>query len=153
MERVQSAVSPASQEAVVPSLAPVDQLDAGGPSLDTLARTARELPGAEGRAALASLHARLEALAPTEENGRALVQLLDRGDLTGLVADDGRLTRQLAVEALLGLGYPWALQIHPDELAWYRSSVSERARNRRLLILLGILGFELLAAAALYLPY
>lgn len=152
MERVQSAQSPASQEAAVPSLAAVEPLE-GAPSLEALARTARELPGSEGRAALQALHARLAALAPTEENGRALVQLLDRGQLQGLVADDGRLTRPLAVEALLGLGYPWALQIHPDELAWYRASISERARNRRLLILLSILGLELVALAALYLPY
>lgn len=152
MERVQPAVSPASGEAVVPSLAPV-ALPGDAPSLEALARTARELPGSEGRAALQALHARLAGLAPTEENGRALVALLDRGELVGLVADDGALTRQLAVEALLGLGYPWALQIHPDELAWYRGSVSERARNRRLLILLGILGLELAALAALYLPY
>lgn len=153
LSRVRERSQPQAERAeeVVPSLAPMDQ-PVASIELEALVARARE-PGADGRAAHAALHAALSTLAPSEAHGRALLKLLDDGAFNDLVADDGSLTRELAVEALLRLGYPWALRVHPDELAWYRASVFDRKRNRRLLILLSILGAELLALAALYLPF
>lgn len=149
MERVRPEGVTTAPE-VVPSLAAVDQPQ-GAPQLDAFARDAR-LPGSEGRAALSALHAALASLAPAEASGRALLALLDQGAFHQLVGDDGTPTRVLAVEALLRLGYPWALEVHPDELAWYRATVEARRRTRRLMILLGILGLELLVLAALSIP-
>jgi hypothetical protein len=147
MERVQAAVS-AIQEAGVPSLAPVDS--ALEVHLAGLAETSRIAPASSAREALTQLHVALQTLMPTEKNGNELVRLLDERAFDGLVADDGSLTRELAVETLIRLGYPWALRLHPDELSWFRSQRSDRARNFRLMILLGILGVEILTGVALY---
>lgn len=149
LSRVRERSQPGAARAAesVPSLASMDQPPA---SLELEALVARaRAPGADGRTAHAALRAALSTLAPSDAHGRALSKLLDDGAFNDLIADDGSLTRELAVEALLRLGYPWALQVHPDELAWYRSSVSQRARNRRVSILLGILAAELLVWAAL----
>lgn len=123
----------------MPSLAPFPQptqVDLGR-GLEALARTARAEPGQAGWEALHALQVLLGELAPTEENGKVLLRLLDEGAFHELRGDDGTPTRELAVAALLRLGYPWALQIHPDELAWYRA-LERRKKRDRILILLGI---------------
>lgn len=142
MERLQEQQGQ-SAEAVVPSLAPFAEPERG-PGLELLAVTARTTPGQEGRDALVSLQRALETLTSTEENGRLLLRLLDEGAFNELRADDGSPTRELAVETLLRLGYPWALQIHPDELAWFRDAEATRQRNKYLLLL----GIGALAAVA-----
>lgn len=137
MERVQAPPAIAAGE-VGPSLAPFPVPAPGGgstPALEFFALTARATPGQPGREALHSLHLALEGLAPIPENGTLLLRMLDEGAFHELRADDGSLTRELAVETLLRLGYPWALQVHPDELAWYRSSVFLRKRNKVLVLL------------------
>lgn len=148
MERVQAPteVRQGEQGEVVPSLAPFPEA-APAPQLEQLAISAR-MPGTEGDEACQALHAALEKLAPTEENGRELLRLLDDGAFNELRMADGASIRERAVEALLRLGYPWALQIHPDELAWYRGMAAVRTRNKWLL-LLGI--FSLGAVAELFL--
>lgn len=148
MERVQ-APDQLKQGEAVPSLAPFP-LEALAPAaqLELLATTARSTPGLAGREALASLHHALLALTPTEENGKLLLRLLDEGAFNELRGDDGSPTRELAVETLLRLGYPWALQIHPDELAWYRGTIYLRRRNKWLL-LLGVFGLGAIAEAFL----
>ena len=133
MERVQ-APQAQSVDAEVPSLAPFPS-ETAAPSLELLALTARSTPGQEGRDALAALQDALSTLTPTEEHGKLLVRLLDEGAFNELRGDDGSPTRELAVETLLRLGYPWALQIHPDELAWYRGVEAARQRNKYLLLL------------------
>lgn len=142
MERVQAPLDQ-PQETEVPSLAPFPSPEAA-PDLELLAVTARATPGTPGREALASLQHALETLTPTEENGKRLLKLLDDGAFNELRADDGSPTRELAVETLLRLGYPWALQIHPDELAWFRGAEATRQRNKYLLLL----GIGALAAVA-----
>ena len=147
MERVQAPVATV-QEQDVPSLAPLDsalQVDLAG-----LAETSRIAPASNAREAIAQLHLALQTLVPTEKNGNELVRLIDERAFDGLVADDGSVTRELAVETLIRLGYPWALRLHPDELSWFRSQRSDRARNFRLMILLGILGVEILTGLGLY---
>ncbi len=149
MERVQAPGQLKLNE-VVPSLAPFPaegQLVPAG-QLEQLALVARSTPGQVGRDALASLQDALLALTPTEENAKALLKLLDEGAFNELRADDGSPTRELAVETLLRLGYPWALQIHPDELAWYREAISTSRRNKWLL-LLGVFGLGAVAEAFL----
>ena len=141
MERV-NAPQATLESPEVPSLAPFPQPVA--PALELLAVTARATPGQEGRDALAALHAALSSLTPTEENATTLLRLLDEGAFNGLLGVDGSPTRELAVETLLGLGYPWALQVHPDELAWYRRSLFLQRRNKWLL-LLGVLGLGAIA--------
>lgn len=139
MERVQAQAAQ-SAEAVGPSLAPFPE----PPPLELLAHTARSTPGQAGRDALVSLQHALEVLAPAEQNGKQLLQLLDEGAFNELRGDDGSPTRELAVQTLLRLGYPWALQIHPDELAWFRNATATRQRNKYLLLM----GIGALAAVA-----
>lgn len=143
MERLQPLQDQPTQDPV-PSLAPFPPSEAPAPSLEVFALTARSSPGAEGREALSSLQLALETLTPTEENGKLLLRLLDEGAFNELRGDDGSPTRELAVETLLRLGYPWALQIHPDELAWYRGAEATRQRNKYLLLM----GIGTLAAVA-----
>lgn len=151
MERVQSQAAATSADEVVPSLAPFPLVAEEGstPPLERLALTARSTPGQAGREALHSLHLALEVLGPSEPNATLLLRLLDEGAFNELRSDDGSLTRELAVETLLRLGYPWALQVHPDELAWYRASVFLRKRNK-LLLLLAVLSAAGAIAAFLY---
>lgn len=143
MERVQ-----APDSAVVAPEAPLPSLATELPaevSLAELASRARELPGSAGAEAVEALAARLSALQPTPADGELLLSLLEAGSFHGLAGDDGTPTRALAVEALLRLGYPWSIQIHPEELAWYRDH-QRRQGGTRLMILLGILAVELLGA-------
>lgn len=143
MERVQ-APEATLESAEVPSLAPFPESSALAPPLEQWALTARSTPGQAGRDALQSLHAALDALVPSAQNASTLVRLIDEGAFHELRGDDGSLTRERAVETLLGLGYPWALQIHPDELAWYRRSLFLQRRNKWLL-LLGVVGMGAIA--------
>lgn len=146
MERLQ-APQQVLQGGEVPSLAPFpspEPLDPAATGLERLALTARATPGQAGRDALHSLHDSLASLPATEENAKLLLRLLDEGAFNELRGDDGSLTRELAVETLLALGYPWALQIHPDELAWYRRADFLRRRNKWLL-LLGVFGLGAVA--------
>ena len=149
MERVQATQrSPEDPEHAVPSLAPHSPAAPSGGELEALAVTARSMPGQDGRDALERLTLALTGLTPTEENGKRLLQLLDEGAFNELRSNDGSQTRELAVETLLRLGYPWAVQVHPDELAWYRRLAFVRRRNNWL-ILLGVFGVGVIAEAFL----
>lgn len=148
MERVQAPQELADGGEVMASLAPFPDGSATR-ALEHLALTARATPGPAGRDALNLLHHSLAALTPSAENATLLLRLLDEGAFNELRADDGSSTRELAVETLLRLGYPWALQVHPDELAWYRTSLFLRKRNK-LLILLAFIGLAAALAAYLY---
>lgn len=155
MERVQ-APEQAAQGEDVPSVAPFPSPSIGElaprdgiamPALERfelLALTARSAPGQEGRDAVASLHAMLGQFPPTDAHAKLLLRLLDEGAFNDVRSDDGTPTREVAIETLLSLGYPWALQIHPDELDWYRRADFLRKRNKWLL-LLGIFGLGAIA--------
>jgi hypothetical protein len=148
MERVAAPQGGMADGEVVASLAPFPDGSATR-ALEHLALTARATPGQAGREALNLLHHSLAALTPNPENAALLLRLLDEGAFNELRADDGSSTRELAVETLLRLGYPWALQVHPDELAWYRTSIFLRKRNK-LLILLAVMGLAVGLATYLY---
>lgn len=65
------------------------------------------------------------------ERGVLLVKLLGEPLVRRAVDDSGVSTRALAVGALLELGYPWALQVHPDDLAFFRKTQKPAFRFRR----------------------
>jgi hypothetical protein len=145
MERVQPAQQ-AEQGVELASLAPFPPapLVSGLDQFELLVHTARSAPGQEGRDAVAAVHTALASFPPTEAHAKLLLRLLDEGAFNDVLSDDGTPTREVAVETLLSLGYPWALQIHPDELAWYRQLDFLRRRNKWLL-LLGVLGLGAVA--------
>lgn len=150
MERIAPQPAQATQDRV-PSLANVEPSSLV-PPLEELAATARNMPGEEGRTAHRALHLALETLQPMDANGAQLLRLLDEHAFDELRADDGTSTRQLAVEALLRQGYPWALRVHPDELAWLRAH-QFAAKRARYFILLGVLAIGAIGAALFYAWY
>lgn len=82
--------------------------------LVTLVQQARNAEGAE-RVRWATLVN--EALAARAEGcGETLVQFLDEGAFDGLVGEDGVACRRRAVEAVIALGWPWALHVTPADL-------------------------------------
>lgn len=97
---------------------PIDALEA----ILTAARTAR---GRERNACLQQWRDRLrivpEAPAAREARARWLTELLQEGDLESLVGARRWTARATAAEALLSLGYPYALEIHPDDLEHLRA--------------------------------
>ncbi len=113
-------------DAVVPSLAPVDL---NVPPLAQWAQSARAQRGDDRERALLMLHASLTSLPPTAANAEAVVTLLESGAFDDLEARDGRVTREVAVEALMALGFPHALQLHPDQLDWLRGLQRSRRRT------------------------
>ena len=100
---------------------PSAQGDAPGPgALAALATRARAAsPEAKGPL-VAALVAQLRApQASSAAHAEALVALLDGSSLEGL--DDGELpVRVVAVQALLGLGYPHALLVAPEDVELLR---------------------------------
>ncbi|MFY1824709.1 hypothetical protein ACN47A_02225 [Myxococcus fulvus] len=59
-----------------------------------------------------------------------LHRLLDSGRLEGLVDARGRSCRAVAVEALLSLGFPYALEVQPEDLKHLRSNNASRPKGR-----------------------
>ncbi|GHG69100.1 hypothetical protein [Comamonas sp. JC664] len=51
------------------------------------------------------------------------LRLLESGRLSGLVDSQGRSCRAAAVEALLSLGFPYALEVRPEDLEHQRANV------------------------------
>ncbi|AKF80012.1 hypothetical protein MFUL124B02_07780 [Myxococcus fulvus 124B02] len=59
-----------------------------------------------------------------------LHRLLDSGRLEGLVDARGRSCRAVAVEALLSLGFPYALEVQPEDLKHLRANHASRPKGR-----------------------
>jgi hypothetical protein len=138
-ERVQpiTSVEQPAAEATV-DLIPIDaQPLAGTSQADALRQAvadAQTTPLLDRQVAAGRINTLLLGLQPHEANGRLLVDLLHAGVLTDLVDEQERDARREAVRALLRLGFPWALEIDPDTLTWFRKAES-RQRNRRLTVL------------------
>jgi hypothetical protein len=104
---------------------PAPQLEPeGSPAapLYLLAEQAAAASGAEREAALSRLVERLRSvarLAPAADASRVLHELLE-----GPLPDEARVA---AVEALLSLGFPHALEVRPEDLAFYREHQSARS--------------------------
>lgn len=56
------------------------------------------------------------------ERAALLLKLLAEPSFKGAVDDSGASGRATAVKALLELGYPFALQVHPDDLVFFRGT-------------------------------
>ena len=106
-------------------------------SLQALVDSARQALGRERRSLSAAVAARCSELArtPTRRNADLLLSLVEGREVTSLMGPDGRSCWVAATEALLSMGYPYALEISPEALERYRRSEraldpSARARRR-----------------------
>ncbi|WP_239989389.1 hypothetical protein [Corallococcus macrosporus] len=111
---------------------PTPPLDLPLPVL-VLTEQAQRAPEAERPLIAARLNLQLARMART--GGDRLVadtflRLLESGRLTGLVDARGRTCRAAAVEALLSLGFPYALEVHPEDLAHLRANAQQRKKRR-----------------------
>ncbi len=132
-ERVQDvgAAPETEAEIAVPDLPAPD----GRPKTqaDALRRAVGEAvgsPGVDRPAASGQVNALLRTFVPMEANGRLLLELLGSNALEGLVDADGVECRREAVRALLRIGFPWALEIEPETLVWFRKVESSGRRTR-----------------------
>ena len=105
-----------------------------------LAERARGAEGAERDELAGQLGLQIETLGRgrgSREVADLLLHLLEDGRLEGLWAEGRRTCRSVAVESLTHLGYPYALEVHPEDLehlraytrrsqgsAWARSALS-----------------------------
>jgi hypothetical protein len=125
-------------------------IDAGTalPEPPPVAALRRALDGAQAAtlpeqpAAAARLNQALAALPRSEASARVLLELLAGGRLQGLEAGDRATSRAEAVRALLRLGYPWALEVDPVDLAFLRAEEQRRSPRRgwRVVLLVALLG-------------
>ena len=74
--------------------------------------------------------ARLDLGSPRATADR-LQALLASGELATLRASDGTSARAIAVERLLALGYPYALEVSPEDLAHWRAERPSEATDGR----------------------
>lgn len=115
-----------------PRGAPTPPLDLPLPVL-VLSEQARRVPEAERPLVAARLNLQLSRMART--GGDRLVadtflRLLESGRLTGLVDAKGRTCRAAAVEALLSLGFPYALEVLPEDLEHLRANTRQWKTQR-----------------------
>jgi hypothetical protein len=89
------------------------------------------------------INGELEALARgggSREVADVLLGLLEGGKLRGLEDASGRSCQAVAVESLLSLGFPYALEVRPEDLASLRELEAEEAPGwRRALVPLAVL--------------
>lgn len=113
--------------------APGGELDAvvAQDPLERALATARA-PGADGgvRRVLVDRLATLDLGSPRATADR-LQALLASGALERLRTADGTSARAAAVERLLGLGYPYALEVSPEDLAHWRQERPSGANDGR----------------------
>ncbi|HTS81813.1 MAG TPA: hypothetical protein VMH40_14525 [Myxococcaceae bacterium] len=112
---------------------PVSEVEALVPE-DPLGRalSAARAPGADAGAARSFVDglARLDLGSPRATADR-LHQFLASGELDLLRASDGTSARAVAVDRLLGLGYPYALEVSPEDLAHWRAERPSEATDGR----------------------
>jgi hypothetical protein len=100
--------------------------------LSALVEEAQRASGLEREALAAQVNQQLEALglaSGAREAADLLQQLLEGGRLTALRDAEGRSCRARAVEALLALGYPYALEVRPEDLEHLRQAHQPRAAS------------------------
>ncbi|MCP3138927.1 hypothetical protein LXT23_16585 [Pyxidicoccus sp. QH1ED-7-1] len=127
---------------------PTPQLDLPLPLL-VLTEQARRASSMPERQELASKLNALLAQMAAEGGDRQVAdtfhRLLGSGKLEGLVGTEGRTCRAAAVEALLSLGFPYALEVEPEDLEYLRASGQEGplARIQPLAVLVTGVGTQL----------
>lgn len=102
--------------------------------LASLLRDLNELGGAAARARAGDVRAWLAAARPVEEDGAQLVAAID----SGAFSHGGRALRLESLRTLLRLGYPWALRISPEDLAWLRVQQQSFVRRNPWLVVLTV---------------
>ena len=124
MERHQETRIAAATASELDALLPQDPLDR--------ALASARAPGADGVARRAVLD-RLATLDLGDPRATAdrLQQLLASEELGSLRGTDGTSARAVAVERLLGLGYPYALEVSPEDLAHWRQERPSGASDGR----------------------
>ena len=101
--------------------------------IERLARRAAAAPESDRARLARRIAARLRRIpgdVPPEPAARWLLEALERSTWVGFADARGRTCRAAAVEALLALGYPWALHVTPEDLEHYRAQ-SRRAGGSR----------------------
>lgn len=108
----------------------LDTVPAGDPLEHALAMA--RAPGADdgARRAFVDRLATLDVGSPRATADR-LQQLLGSGELSTLQASDGTSARAVAVDRLLALGYPYALEVAPEDLAHWRLERPSGANDGR----------------------
>lgn len=110
---------------------------AGEPALRQLIREALGAVGADRPVFAGRLNAALRAL-PQHQEPRAVAGLLTRAletsPLGELVDEGGLCCRATAVEVLLSLGYPFALEVSPEDLEFLRAQAPKRTSALRLIL-------------------
>jgi hypothetical protein len=86
------------------------------------------------------------------ERADLLLALLEDPELRDYMGNDGRTVRVAAVEALLALGYPYALEIPPEALTQARASVQAQRELRAPTGGLMVGGLATLAQAFILVP-
>ena len=98
----------------------IEALLPGSPTrhLISVVQQARNAEGEEREEWAASLNALLSRPPPkdTEAWGFTLIEFLEDGAFEGMEDEDGIQCRTCAVEAVLALGYPWALHLTPEDV-------------------------------------
>jgi hypothetical protein len=112
----------------------------------------QEARAASSEAERAVLAARLNQQLDTLEAGAAgrqvadlLHGLLESDQLAGLEDVEGRTCRAAATEALLRLGFPFALEVRPEDLAQWLALTDAPTKDGPLLPLVLLLGLSLMA--------
>lgn len=108
----------------IDSLAPVAETEAL-PAPRSLASLVAELSSVgplSAREQLPQVVAWLDSAPATEANAQELLKLLDADAFAAWTDDEGRPLKLRALLALLRMGYPWALHIKPEDLAWLREA-------------------------------
>ncbi|WP_309897091.1 hypothetical protein [Archangium sp.] len=118
MERIRAASPTLSDESPVPDLA----VQAPGPKVLPLREWVEAVrsPGVTREEVEGLLHGLSAPLAEgesTRERADQLLHLLQDEALVELTDQDGRQAGPAALEALLALGYPYALEVHPEVLS------------------------------------
>lgn len=109
------------------SVEQVDTVQVGGGVISVPLETIQQARNAEGDARV-ELAGQLNALlrkrpveAERERWAQFLIERLDDEAFHDLYDSDGVSCRAVAVEAVLALGFPWALHLRPDDLEYLRT--------------------------------
>jgi hypothetical protein len=111
----------------------VASLPAGLPSLEELIERARA-PGAarpEAEALIAGLALPLDSQQSPRQRADLLLSLIEDAHLGSFTNKKGRTVRTAAVQALLALGYPYALEVPPEALEAGREERPARSDSSR----------------------
>ncbi|MEW6429921.1 MAG: hypothetical protein AB1730_00320 [Myxococcota bacterium] len=140
----------------IDSLAPVAETEAlpATRSLASLLAELSSLGPLSAREQVPQVVAWLDSAPATEANAQELLKLLDADAFGAWTDDEGRPLKLRALLALLRMGYPWALHIKPEDLAWLRAAQRPFwRRNFKEIMAIGLWGGLLAWVGWLAWPY